>query len=115
MNIKNTFSLRPISLKKDRMIWFVIILFAFMLMANFGAIIDSIFHPEIEYFDSEHILVGIISAFIVGSMLVLLIVYIERLKKALNDISQGEEKKRQHEDQFQTLLQTAMDGFWLAD
>ena len=97
------------------MIWFVIILFAFMLMANFGAIIDSIFHPEIEYFDSEHILVGIISAFIVGSMLVLLIVYSERLKKALNDISQGEEKKRQSEDQYQALLQTAIDGFWLVD
>ena len=63
------------------MITFIILLF----MANLSAIIDAILHPEIEYFDAEHIIVGASSAFAVGIMMAIISDYIKRIEKALLD------------------------------
>jgi hypothetical protein len=76
--------------QKRFIVWSVLLILALALMANLGAIIDAILHPDIEYFDSEHVLVGMVTASVVGLMLILLIVYIERLEKAFREIKRME-------------------------
>ena len=61
-----------------------------LVMANLGAVIDLILHPDIEYFDSEHLIVGLTTAFVLGLFLVFLIMYIVRLEKSNRDIKQAE-------------------------
>ena len=90
------------------MIAFIILLF----MANLGAIIDAILHPEIEYFDSEHIVVGASSAFAVGILMAVIAVYIKRIEKALQDNKQAEESLLASEERYPSLFQQASDGIF---
>ncbi len=90
------------------MIAFIILLF----MANLSAIIDAILHPEIEYFDSEHIVVGASSAFVVGIMIAIIIVYIVRIEKMLRDNKQADESLRASEERYRSLFQQASDGIF---
>jgi PAS domain S-box-containing protein len=110
MNNKKGFFARFTARRSRLIIWGVI---GLVLMANLGAIIDSFLHPEIEYFDSEHIIVGLSTALILGIVFVINMIYIERLEKALHNISQSEDALRQSALQNAAVLETAIDGFWL--
>lgn len=61
-------------------------LFVVILLANLNAIVDRVLHPEIPYFDEEHLIVGgvvgVVSAILVG----LLMLRARRLEQALNKI-----------------------------
>lgn len=57
-----------------------------VLLFNLDAIVDDSLHPEIPYFDSEHILTGSIIAFIATVLLGLLEMYIRRLERALDNV-----------------------------
>lgn len=61
------------------------IVFVFLIF-NLDAATDSIHHPEIPYFDPEHLLTGGILALVTGVLLLLLEVYIRRLERALDNI-----------------------------
>lgn len=52
------------------------------LLANVNAIVDSILHPEIPYFDPEHLVVGGATAFVATVLSMLLLLYLRRLRKA---------------------------------
>ncbi len=53
---------------------------AVFLMANLGALIDLFFHPEIPYFDEEHLIVGGITALLTAVLFVILIMYLTNLR-----------------------------------
>lgn len=80
-----------------------------ILMANLGAVIDQILHPEIDYFDHEHLIVGGVTAFVVGVVTFLLIIYITRLEKAYYYIKQKEETILQSEEKYRLLIENSHD------
>ena len=57
-----------------------------MLMANLNALVDAILHPEISYFDEEHLLVGGVTAVVSMVVFGLLGRYAHRLEQALRTI-----------------------------
>lgn len=65
---------------------FILVLGFTFLMFNLDAIVDYIHHPEIPYFDAEHMTTGGVIALITGGLLVLLEIYIRRLERALDDV-----------------------------
>lgn len=50
----------------------VVYAFTVLLMANLNALVDFFLHPEIPYFDHEHVVVGVISGMVTGVLLILL-------------------------------------------
>ena len=60
------------------------------MMFNLDAMIDAFHHPEIPYFDSEHIITGGIIAFITGALLLFLEIYIRRLEHAIESVKRLE-------------------------
>ncbi|HIJ79681.1 MAG: ATP-binding protein [Desulfobulbaceae bacterium] len=80
---------------------FKIIFFFFVviLMGNLGALVDAVLHPEIPYFDEEHLLVGISSALVIAILGLIVLFYESRLVKALEKVerTQGELEARVEE------------------
>jgi hypothetical protein len=52
-------------------------------MANLNALVEAVLHPEIPYFDEEHLIVGGVTVFVSIVVLGLLILYARHLEKAL--------------------------------
>ncbi|MDD5303393.1 MAG: hypothetical protein PHS14_09815 [Elusimicrobia bacterium] len=53
-----------------------------LMMANISALVDSFHHPEIPYFDQEHLIVGGITAFVSAVLLAGLAFYLRTLALA---------------------------------
>ena len=101
-------SLAGFTYQRSRLIiWGVI---GLVLMSNLGAIIDSFLHPEIEYFDLEHIIVGGATALVFGIMFLMLIRYLDRFEKTVSDISQSEKALRENEEKLKAIIETSPDG-----
>jgi PAS domain S-box-containing protein len=65
----------------------VLIVGSAMLMANLGAMIDFYMHPEIPYFDEEHLVVGGVAGLVTAVLLGALFLYVRRLEKTTEDLS----------------------------
>ena len=63
----------------------VLVALAFVL-GNVNAVVDSFLHPEIPYFDPEHLVVGGATAAVGATLAVLLLRYVRRLQNALDTI-----------------------------
>jgi len=61
-----------------------------ILMSNLSALVDVFLHPEIPYFDTEHLIVGGVTGLVSSILLGLLIFYTWRLEKALKRINKIE-------------------------
>lgn len=110
--IKKNRSLTSYIIPKSRMIfWSLLVLIILFVMANLGAVIDLILHPDIEYFDSEHLIVGLTTASVVGLFLIMLIIYIVRLEKSNLEIKQAELLIQNQYKQLQGL-NSAKDKFF---
>ena len=46
-----------------------------ILLSNLNAMVDSVLHPKIPYFDEEHLIVGGITALVTAVLFTLLIIY----------------------------------------
>lgn len=79
-----------------------------LLAGNVGAATDQVFHPEIPYFDSEHLIVG-------GIIATMMILLFGALEMFLGRHQQTDAALHSNEDRYRTILQAAMDGFWLLD
>ena len=53
---------------------------AVFLMANLSALVDAVVHPEIPYFDEEHLIVGVITALSSAVLFVILSMYLTTLR-----------------------------------
>jgi PAS domain S-box-containing protein len=107
MNNKNGFFARFTTQRGRLIIWGVV---GLILMSNLGAIIDSVLHPEIEYFDAEHFIVGGSTALVFGIMLLMIIMYLDRLEKRSHKISQSEQALRESENKLKAIIETSPDG-----
>lgn len=57
-----------------------------LLLANINAVVDMFQHPDIPYFDEEHLIVGFVAGFISVTVLVILEIYFRHLNKAIHQI-----------------------------
>jgi PAS domain S-box-containing protein len=96
------------TIRRIRLIFWSVI--CVLIMLNIGAIVDSVLHPEIEYFDTEHIIVGLTTASIVGIILIILYFYIERLEKAFREIHASEETLQENEEKFKHVFDLSVMG-----
>lgn len=57
-----------------------------ILLSNLNALVDAVLHPEIPYFDHEHLIVGGITGLVSLILFGLLTLYVRYLNKALSNI-----------------------------
>lgn len=55
-------------------------------MANLDALVDSLRHPEIPYFEKEHLIVGGVTAIATTFFFFLLAIYLGSLERALREV-----------------------------
>ncbi|MFA6283709.1 MAG: GGDEF domain-containing protein [Desulfurivibrionaceae bacterium] len=72
---------------RQQMIRLLIYTAIVLLMANISPVIDSFMHPDIPYFDPEHLLVGGITAGITALLLSLLISHANRMTSVAHELS----------------------------
>ena len=64
----------------------VILFFSIVLVSNLNAVVDAFVHPEIPYFDREHLIVGGVTGLVVTILFGLIILYARYLENALYKI-----------------------------
>ena len=69
--------------KAVRVIVFIAII---ILMGNLNAVVDAFLHPDISYFDKEHLIVGGVNGLVSMILLGLLEVYLTKFHRALRTI-----------------------------
>jgi PAS domain S-box-containing protein len=91
-------------------------------MCNLDPLVDAMFHPEIPYFDEEHLIVGGIIGFLSIILFGLLILYVRHLDNALRKIktlSQSEIEQiralRESEKRFSDIAENASEWIWEVD
>lgn len=73
-----------------------LILTLVLLMGNLSALVDLCLHPEIPYFDEEHLVVGGISALVTGIFAAMLAIheeYLHQSKQAIRELNEELERK----------------------
>lgn len=75
---------------KNTTLQIVIIFFIMVLISNLNAIVDSFLHPEIPYFDEEHLIVGGVTGLVTAILFGLVILYARHLEQALSKIKRLE-------------------------
>lgn len=63
-----------------------VFLFIVVLISNLNAVVDTFVHPEIPYFDREHLIVGGVTGLVSAILFGLLILYARYLEHALYKI-----------------------------
>jgi len=71
---------------KNTTLQIVIFFSTMVLISNLNAIVDSFLHPEIPYFDQEHLIVGGVTGLVSSILFGLIMFYVRHLRKALNKI-----------------------------
>ncbi len=92
----------------NRVIPFRIVIYVFLalFLGNLGALVDLVLHPEIPYFDEEHLTVGGITAITVILLLGALETYLARRKNI-------EATLRENEERYRILFHQSSDGIFL--
>jgi signal transduction histidine kinase len=80
-----------------------------IFMGNLSALTDLFLHPEIPYFDEEHLVVGGISALVTGIFAALLAIYIENLRQSRRTIQELNEELERKIVERTKQLQEAQD------
>ena len=84
MNLLNPQQL--ITLGKNTTIQIIIYAVIIIFMSNLNALVDAVLHPDIPYFDEEHLIVGGITGLVSIILFGLLTLYVRYLNKALSNI-----------------------------
>lgn len=67
---------------KSKMFQIVILAAAVIFIGNLNAVVDSMLHPEISFFDKEHLIVGSISAVFMLALLILVEIFYNKQRKS---------------------------------
>lgn len=88
--MKNEFFQKKAGLFGNTPFQLVLFVFVLLLISNLNAIVDSFLHPEIPYFDDEHLIVGGITGLVNAVLFGLILLYARHLERALGKIRQLE-------------------------
>lgn len=58
-----------------------------LFLGNLNALVDAVMHPEIEYFDEEHLIVGGVIMIVTAVLLGIVSVYLLRLEKTIGELN----------------------------
>jgi PAS domain S-box-containing protein len=94
------------SFKRPRCLFFLL---ALIVLANLSAFVDLYRHPEIPYFDMEHIIVGSITAFIGVLLILSLNIQNSKLEKIIAKHESLKEDFNESELKFQVLTAKSPD------
>lgn len=85
MRLRNSHYL--ITLAGSPKLQIIILVFLVVFVSNLNAIVDAALHPDIPYFDEEHLVVGGITGLVSLVIFGLLLIYVRTVDKALKQIS----------------------------
>ncbi|MFA5808784.1 MAG: ATP-binding protein [Thermoleophilia bacterium] len=83
-------------------------------MTNLGALVDKVFHPEIEYFDEEHLMVGFFTGLMTMILFGGLAFYARSLEKALAKYKKAKLARQQSDDKYRHLFETSKDIIFIS-
>lgn len=63
---------------------------AILVVANLSSLVDLVVHPDIPYFDEEHIVVGSVTAIVCTVLFATVMAYVRHLNRALETIKRLE-------------------------
>lgn len=75
---------------KKKILHFTMYFLMIALLSNLNAVVDAFLHPEIPYFDEEHLIVGGVTGLVGTILLGLVMVYTRYLEDALFKIEELE-------------------------
>jgi PAS domain S-box-containing protein len=88
-----------------------------LFISNINAIVDSYLHPEIHYFDTEHLIVGSISAIFSFVILSVISFYVSQLQYSIKQRSEllveltgAKEKAEESENNLEAIIQSQSEG-----
>ena len=99
----------------SRFQWSLIVILSILGIANLVAVVDLVFHPEIDYFGLSHFIVGGVSAVFVGIILVMLRRNIMQLQKADKVNSQSTAELNASADKWQSTFDGINNSVFLLD
>lgn len=86
---------------------------AVIFMANLGAIVDFILHPEIEYLDEEHLIVGAITGIMTAIILSSLLLYFNRMDRIMRRQEQDQKALAHSEEKYRAIFENSKDVIFL--
>ncbi|RJQ45256.1 MAG: response regulator [Gaiellales bacterium] len=101
--------------RADTVTWFVLYLLVIVLMANLGALVDKVFHPEIPYLDEEHLFVGAATAVTTSILFGAMIFYSVRLNKERSRLQAAECSRSASEERYRSLFRDSHDPVFIMD
>ncbi|MBI5869339.1 MAG: PAS domain S-box protein [Actinobacteria bacterium] len=104
----------PAAEKSRILIRVVIFIFVVVLMGNLGALVDAVTHPDIEYFDEEHIIVGGITALIAAVLFGAMALYARRLEKTVSKLRRIEIASNESEKKYRDLFEKSKDVIFIS-
>ncbi|MBI4685570.1 MAG: PAS domain S-box protein [Nitrospirae bacterium] len=86
-----------------------------LFIANLNSIVDLFLHPEISYFDNEHLIVGGITAFAIATLLGELMFYIQRLENIYYEQRRSDDALKESESFLRSIFDSIQDGISILD
>lgn len=86
---------------------------AVFLMGNLAAIADYIFHPEMEYFDEEHLIVGSLTAIFTAILLGSMLLFSRRQDKIMKKLRITEQQSSENEKKYHDLFEGSKDVIFI--
>lgn len=95
--------------RSDTVTWVVMYLVVIVMMGNLPPVVDKIYHPEIIYFDEEHVVVGFTISVVASLLLGALLLYSIKLSKTLTRERVVEASRQASNDRYYELFYESMD------
>jgi len=85
---------------------------AIFLMANLNALVDYFQHPEIDYLDEEHLIVGIVTAIFTSILIAGLLLYYFRFKESVENSYQDQLAAVESDKKYRDLFEKAQEAIF---
>lgn len=94
-----------------------------LFISNLGALVDKVLHPDIEYFDEEHLFVGFATGIMTLVLFGGLAFYARSLEKILAKYKKTKSARQESDDKYRRLFESSREilylshphqgGFWI--